>query len=92
MTLTTTTAVSELRDRLGEVIDDVADTGAEVVVTKHGRNVAVILAYDEYESLVESLNILSDPETMAAIEEAEAEDDAGGVSTVAGREALAGEL
>lgn len=50
-------------------------TGSEWVITRHGRPVAVLLAYDEYESLVETLNILTDPDTMAALEEARAEDD-----------------
>jgi len=35
--------------------------------------VAVVLNYEEYESMVETLNILSDPETMAAIEEGDAD-------------------
>jgi len=35
--------------------------------------VAVLLSHDEYESLIETLNILSDDDTMSAIAEAEAE-------------------
>ena len=34
---------------------------------------AVILSYDEYESLIETLNVFSDADTMAAIEEARRE-------------------
>jgi prevent-host-death family protein len=65
--------VSELRDRLGEIVDDVASSGSAFTVTKHGKPLAVILAYDEYESLIETLNILSDPETMAALDDARSE-------------------
>lgn len=58
-----------LRDSLRDVIDEVEGTGSEYVVTRHGRPVAVVLSYDEYESLVETLNILSDDETMDAVSE-----------------------
>jgi antitoxin YefM len=60
---------TELREKLSDVLDDVEATGAEYVITRHGRPIAVVLSHDEYESMIESLNILSDAETMAAIAE-----------------------
>jgi prevent-host-death family protein len=68
-----TAPLSEVRDKLREVVDTVVETGTEYVITRHGRPVAVVLSFDEYESLVESLNILSDDEAMAAIVEGEEE-------------------
>jgi prevent-host-death family protein len=68
-----TAPLTEVRDKLREIVDDVSSTGNEYVITRHGRNVAVILGYEEYESLVETLNILSDPASMSAIGEAQAE-------------------
>ncbi|WP_155373307.1 type II toxin-antitoxin system Phd/YefM family antitoxin [Catellatospora vulcania] len=68
-----TAPLTEVRDNLREVVDTVVNTGGEYIITRHGKNVAVILSYDEYEALVETLNILSDDATMAAIREAEAE-------------------
>lgn len=68
-----TAPLTEVRDKLREIVDDVSTTGNEYVITRHGRNVAVILGYDEYEALVETLNILGDDDAMAAIAEAEAE-------------------
>ncbi len=65
----TTSPLTEVRDNLSEIIDSVGATGDEWIVTKHGRPVAVILSVDEYESLIETVNILSDDETLAAIEE-----------------------
>ncbi len=65
--------LTEVRDKLREVVDTVVETGTEYVITRHGKPVAVVLAYDEYESLVETLNVLSDDDTMAAIREGEAE-------------------
>jgi antitoxin YefM len=68
---TTTAALSEARERLSEIVEEVAMTGGEFLITKHGRPMAVLLASDEYESLIETLNILSDSDAMAAIREAE---------------------
>jgi len=67
--------LTEVRDRLSEFIDDVADTGSDLVVTRHGRPAAVLLGFDEYESLIETLNILSDADTMDALAEAELDAD-----------------
>lgn len=69
----TTAGLTETRDNLSEVVDEVTTTGEEFVITRHGRPVAVILSYEEYESLVESLNVLSDDATMEALAEAEAD-------------------
>jgi antitoxin YefM len=65
----TTVPSTELREKLSDVLDDVDTTGAEYTITRHGRPVAVVLSYDEYEAMIETLNILSDAETMAAIAE-----------------------
>ena len=65
----TTSPLTEVRDNLSEIIDSVATTGEEWVVTRHGRPVAVILSYDEYESLIETVNVLSDDDTVSAIAE-----------------------
>ena len=70
---TTVAALSEARERLSEIVDEVATTGGEFLITKHGRPMAVLLANDEYESLIETLNILSDNDAMNAIREAEAD-------------------
>lgn len=71
------TPLTIARERFSELVDEVAATGAELVITKHGRPVAVLIAHDEYEELVETLNILSDPDAMAALAEAESDIEAG---------------
>lgn len=65
------TPLTDARNRLSEIIDDVTETASEVVISRHGRPVAVVIGYEEYESLVETLNILADDTTMAALNEAE---------------------
>ena len=63
--------LTDARERLSEIVDDVASTGADFVITKHGRPTAVVMGYDDYESLIETLNILSDADTMSALAEAQ---------------------
>lgn len=71
------TPLTEARNRLSEIVDDVVATGSDFVITKHGRPSAVVIGYNEYESLLETLNILSDRDTMAYLAQAEADMTAG---------------
>ena len=71
------TPLTEARSRLSEIVDEVASTGSTIEISRHGRPVAVVLGYDEYESLIETLNILTDEATMDAIAEAERDVAAG---------------
>ena len=71
--------LSEVRNRLSEIVDEAATTGADFIITKHGRAAAVIIGHDEYEALIETLNILSDADSMTAISEAEQQLAAGDV-------------
>ena len=75
-------SLTDMRANMREVIDEVVRTGGEVVITRHGKPVAVLLAHDEYESLIETVNILSDDDTLAAIAESEAEFAAGNFSRI----------
>ena len=67
-----TASLTDARSKFSEIIDDVISTGAAFTVTKRGAPAVVMLAYDDYESLIETVNILSDADTLAAIEEGEA--------------------
>jgi prevent-host-death family protein len=64
---------TEVRDKLRDILDDVVATGNQYTITRHGKPVAVIVSNDEYESLIETLNILSDSDAMDAIAEGESE-------------------
>ena len=71
------TPLTEARSRLSEIVDEVASTGSTIEISRHGRPVAVVMGYEEYESLLETLNILADETTMDAIAEAERDVAAG---------------
>ena len=64
-----TVPVRELRAELSQVIDQVADLREHIIVTRRGRPAAVLVPVDEYEALEETAEILSDPDTLAAIDE-----------------------
>lgn len=78
-----TVPVRELRSELSQVIDQVADLREHVIVTRRGRPAAVLIPVDEYEALEETAEILSDPETMDAIEEGLRESKRGETVTLA---------
>jgi prevent-host-death family protein len=72
-----TQSLAAVKAHFSQVIDEVSGTHERVVVTKNGSPVAVILAVDDYESLMETLEILSDPTAVAEIRDARARMDGG---------------
>ena len=75
----TTQSLAAVKAHFSQIIDEVAGTHERVTVTKNGSPVAVILAVEDYVSLMETLEILSDPKAMADIRRAEAQMGAGEV-------------
>lgn len=67
----TTQSLAAIKAHFSQVIDEVTRTHERVVVTRNGSPVAVIMAVDDYESLMETLEILSDRQAVADIREAE---------------------
>jgi prevent-host-death family protein len=72
-----TQSLAAVKAHFSQVIDEVAGTHERVIVTKNGSPVAVILAVEDYESLLETLEILSDPAAVAEIRTAQARMDGG---------------
>jgi antitoxin YefM len=66
-----TQPLAAVKAHFSQVIDDVAGTHERVTVTRNGSPVAVILAVEDYESLMETLEILSDRQAVADIRAAE---------------------
>lgn len=66
-----TLPLAEVRAQLSKLVDEAVRTHQRVEVTKNGRRAAVLLSADDYDSLMETLDVLSDPEEMTAIREAE---------------------
>jgi len=68
---------TEARARLTELLDEVEAKHEHVVITRNGRPAAVVLSTDEYEAIEETLEIVQDAETMAALRESEEDVKAG---------------
>lgn len=75
--------MTDVRNGLSDFLDAV-EAGETLTVTRNGRPVAVMVAYDEYESMVETLNILSDSTALEALREAEDDVAAGRVDPFSG--------
>jgi antitoxin YefM len=67
----TTISSTEARSNFAEIIDHIAEEGARYTVTLNGKPKAVLLAADELEGLLETLEILSEPGASARIKEVE---------------------
>jgi len=61
----------EVRDHLSDVIDRVEHEHERVTVTRNGRAAAVIVSPEDLAELEETLTVLSDPEALADIREAD---------------------
>jgi prevent-host-death family protein len=61
-----------VRDHLSEIVDRVEREHDRVVITRNGREVAVLLSAADLAELEETLSVLSDPEALADIREADA--------------------
>jgi antitoxin YefM len=69
-----TTSLADAKARLSELIATVAGTWERVVITKNGRPAAVLMAVEDLETLIATLEVLSDSEAVAAIRAAERPD------------------
>ena len=67
-----TQSLRDVRDHLSEVIDRVEHQHERVVVTREGKPVAVILSPEDLAQLHETIDVLSDPQALADIREADA--------------------
>ena len=72
-------SLREVRDRFSEVVDRVEREHERVTVTRNGHAAAVILSPEDLAELEETLDLLSDPEALADIREADAAYRAGDV-------------
>jgi prevent-host-death family protein len=62
----------EVRDHFSDVVDRVERHHERVTVTRNGRPVAVLISPADLAELEETLDVLSDPEALADIREADA--------------------
>ena len=62
-----TISVSEAKIKLSALVENVKTTDEEVIITKNGRPVAVLVSPDEFESWRETVKVRFDVELMGEV-------------------------
>ena len=65
--MTQTLPLSEVKIKLSALVEDVLRREDEIVITRNGKPVAVILSAEEYDSWKETQEIKKDPKLMDEI-------------------------
>jgi antitoxin YefM len=77
--MTKNVSLKNLRPRLPEIMAEVDSKMDRFVITKRGRPVALLMAIDDYESILETIDILSNTHLMKRLKKAKADIKAGRV-------------
>ena len=67
-----TEPLRSVRDHLSELVDRVEREHERIVITRNGRETAVLISAEDLAELEETLSVLSDGEALADIREADA--------------------
>ncbi len=60
-----TLPLAQVKANLSRLVDQIVETGEEIVITRNGRPAAILVSPDEYEGLKETQAIRSDPELVS---------------------------
>jgi antitoxin YefM len=63
-----TLSLSEVKIKLSQLVESVKETDQEIVITRNGRPVAVLVSVNEFEGWKETLSIQSNDQLMREIE------------------------
>ncbi|BBY60980.1 type II toxin-antitoxin system Phd/YefM family antitoxin [Mycolicibacterium sarraceniae] len=69
--------ISQVKSKINEYVDAVAETRDQITITKNGSPAAVLIGVDEWESIKETLYWLSQPGITESVAESEADVAAG---------------
>jgi antitoxin YefM len=72
-----TITLKELRPELPSVINRIRERLDRYIVTRRGKPVCVMMSVEDYEAIVETLDILTNPKLVARIRRSERELKAG---------------
>ncbi len=59
--------ITEARAKLTQIANDLVDSPDTVTVTTRGKPMMILIGYEMYESIMESLEIMSDTDLMAQL-------------------------
>jgi antitoxin YefM len=74
--------ITEAKAHLNEIVDALDDSTEEVVLTRHGKPAAVLMGWNAWEGLLETLEVAMEPGALREIREAHARYLAGEYLTI----------
>jgi len=63
----TTLPLSEAKAKLAQLLREAEELGERFVITRSGRPAAVLVSAEEYDGLLETLEILADPDLVKGV-------------------------
>lgn len=60
-------SITDAREQLTRLPDELAQHHEALTITRHGKPVLAVLPWELYEALIETLDVMGDPEMMAAL-------------------------
>jgi antitoxin YefM len=73
----TTVTLSEAKAKLARLLGEVTELGEHVLITRSGKPAGVLMSVDDYEGLLETLEILADSDLSRDIRQGLEEIEAG---------------
>lgn len=61
---------TKVRQNIFDVLDEVNLTGEAVIITRHDEPTGVLLSYEAFDSLMETLDVMSDPDLVKELQRA----------------------
>jgi len=80
--MTKSVTLKTLRPKLPKIIDDIDSKMDRFIITKRGKPVALMMSMNDYESLLETLDVLSNSGLMKKIKMAEMDIRKGKIKTL----------
>ena len=69
----TTLPLAEVRANLSKLVDEAVRTHLRIEVTRQGRRAAVLLSAEDFDSIMETLDVLSDQDLMRDLRRGQAD-------------------
>ena len=80
--MTKTMSLKQARSRFSSLVDNADRLSERVIVTKNGTPKAVVMGAEEFETWVETLELLSNPQAVKALEQGLKEAKAGKLRSI----------
>ena len=80
--MTKNISLKQLRPKLPKVISEIDSKMDRFIITKRGKPVALMMSIEDYEGLIETLDILSDKKLMKRIKAAESDIERGDLTAL----------